>query len=430
MHAVWALAWKDLVILLRDRFGLFWVVAFPLLMALFFGSIFGSGSSGARGMRLAFTGTGDSASVSKFRTALGRSASVTLEELPLDSARSLVARGKKTAYVHFTDTTHSIFGFFGPAKPSIEIGIDPARKTEAGYLEGLVYQAYFSLVADALTNTAEMRPGIREQLQRIDTSSSLDQADRSRLRNLFGSLDEFLASVDTVQAAGDTADTADADSRSPFAEPTITVEQVTVAQAAPRSTWEVTFPQAMQWALIGVAAAFAVGLVTERRCGTFLRLSLAPISRFQILAGKGLACFIAAVTACLLLLAIGILVFHVRVASWPLLAASVACSAFCFVGLMMFISVLGKTERGVAGAGWAILLVMSMTGGGMVPLFIMPTWMYKLGSFSAVKWSVLALEGAIWRGFGPSDMMLPLAVLVGMGAAGLAVGTAVLSKSE
>jgi len=71
-----------------------------------------------------------------------------------------------------------------------------------------------------------------------------------------------------------------------------------------------------------------------------------------------------------------------------------------------------------------------MTGGGMVPLFIMPTWMYKLGSFSAVKWSVLALEGAIWRGFGPSDMMLPLAVLVGMGAAGLAVGTAVLSKSE
>jgi len=48
MNAVWALARKDLVILLRDRFGLFWVVAFPLLMALFFGSIFGSGSSGAR----------------------------------------------------------------------------------------------------------------------------------------------------------------------------------------------------------------------------------------------------------------------------------------------------------------------------------------------------------------------------------------------
>jgi len=47
--------------------------------------------------------------------------------------------------VHFTDTSHSSFGFFGPAKPSIEIGIDPARKTEAGYLEGLVNQAYFSL---------------------------------------------------------------------------------------------------------------------------------------------------------------------------------------------------------------------------------------------------------------------------------------------
>jgi len=148
------------------------------------------------------------------------------------------------------------------------------------------------------------------------------------VRNLFQNLDEFLASVDTVQAATDTADTADANSRSPFAQPNITVQQVTVSQAAPRSTWEVTFPQALQWALIGVAAAFAVGLVVERRRGTFLRLRLAPISRFQILAGKGLACFIAAVTACLLLLAIGILVFHVRVASWPLLAASVAARPF------------------------------------------------------------------------------------------------------
>jgi len=430
MNALWALARKDLVLLLRDRFGLFWVVAFPLLMALFFGSIFGSGSSSARGMRIAFTGTGDSTSVSKFRTALGRSVSVTLEELPLDSARSLVARGKKTAYVHFTDTSHSIFGFLGPAKPSIEIGIDPARKTEAGYLEGLVNQAYFSLLSDALTNTSEMRPAIREQLRRLDTLGSVDSAHKARVQDLFQNLDEFLASVDTVQAATDTADTAEAGSRSPFAQPNITMQQITVAQAAPRSTWEVTFPQALQWALIGVAASFAVGLVVERRHGTFLRLRLAPITRFQILAGKGLACFMAAVIACLLLLAIGTLVFHVRIASWPLLAAAVACSAFCFTGLMMLISVLGRTERAVAGAGWAILLVMSMTGGGMVPLFAMPTWMYKLGSFSAVKWSVLALEGAIWRGFGPSDMMLPLAVLVGMGAAGLAVGTAVLSKSE
>ena len=109
---------------------------------------------------------------------------------------------------------------------------------------------------------------------------------------------------------------------------------------------------------------------------------------------------------------------------------SVACAAYCFVGIMMFISVLGRTEQAVAGAGWAILLVMSMTGGGMVPLFMMPSWMFKLGSISAVKWSVLAMEGAIWRGFSPADMMLPLGVLVGIGTAGLAVGTFILARSD
>jgi ABC-2 type transport system permease protein len=132
----------------------------------------------------------------------------------------------------------------------------------------------------------------------------------------------------------------------------------------------------------------------------------------------------------MMLMAIGILVFGVRVASWPALVAAVGCSAFCFVGIMMFMSVLGKTEQAVAGAGWAILLVMSMTGGGMVPLMMMPTWMYKIGSISAVKWSVLALEGAIWRGFGPAEMMFPLGVLLGIGATGLAVGTLILSRSD
>ena len=427
MSAIWAMARKDLLILLRDRFGLFWVAVFPLLMALFFGSIFGSSSSGARGLRIAFIGSGDSTSVAKFRTALDTSASVVLEDMSLDSARGLVARGKKTAYVHFSDTSGSGMNFFGETKPTIEIGIDPARKTEAGYLEGLVNQAYFSLVADQMSQPGDMRPMVQEQIARLDSAQVDMGTDRNQLRSLLSNLDVFLASVDTLQTSGDSSTVQD---RSPFAKPDIKVQQITVAEAAPKSSWEITFPQSLQWALIGVAAAFAVGLVVERRNGTFLRLRLAPISRLQILAGKGLACFVAAVSASILLLGVGILVFGVRVTSWPGLLISVACAAYCFVGLMMFISVLGRTEQAVAGAGWAILLVMSMTGGGMVPLFMMPTWMYKLGSISAVKWSVLAMEGAIWRGFAPADMMLPLGVLVGMGTAGLAVGTFILSRSD
>ena len=45
------------------------------------------------------------------------------------------------------------------------------------------------------------------------------------------------------------------------------------------------------------------------------------------------------------------------------LAAAVLCTAFCYTGIMMFISALGENPRAVSGAGWAILLGTSMIGG-------------------------------------------------------------------
>ncbi len=50
-----------------------------------------------------------------------------------------------------------------------------------------------------------------------------------------------------------------------------------------------------------------------------------------------------------------------------------------FVGFMMLVASLGKTEQTAAGAGWAILMPLSMLGGAMVPLFVMPQWMQTVG---------------------------------------------------
>jgi ABC-2 type transport system permease protein len=68
------------------------------------------------------------------------------------------------------------------------------------------------------------------------------------------------------------------------------------------------------------------------------------------------------------------------------------------------------------------MMPFAMLGGGMVPLFFMPSWMQSVGSVSPVKWGILALEGAIWRGFGLAELALPCGVLLAVGAAGLAAG--------
>jgi len=159
-------------------------------------------------------------------------------------------------------------------------------------------------------------------------------------------------------------------------------------------------------------------------------LQVAPLRRMQILAGKGLACFIASTTIAVVLLGIGTLVLGVRVQDLVQLAMAIVATATCFVGIMMLVSTLGRTEQSVAGAGWGIMMPLAMLGGAMVPLFFMPRWMLTLGSISPVKWSILALEGAIWRGYSLGDMLLPCGLLVGIGVSCYSLGVANFARQD
>ena len=193
-------------------------------------------------------------------------------------------------------------------------------------------------------------------------------------------------------------------------------------RVGPSSPFDVTFPQGMIWGVIGCSLGFALSLVQERTRGTLTRLRAAPLSAGHVLAGKALACFTAIVTVEALLFAVGRLGFGVRPASWGLAAAAAVSVAICFVGIMMLVAVLGKTEQAASGLGWAIMMPLTMLGGGMVPLFAMPSWMQAAGTVSPVKWSILALEGAIWRGFTPAQLAVPCGVLIAVGVAGLVIG--------
>lgn len=425
MQAILTLALKDLKLLIRDKLGLFWVIVFPLLMALSFGSIFSGSGGGARSLKIATVTDNASPLATKFYEKLGEAEVLKITPLPRDSARLLVARGELTAFVEFTGQGEDVFSLFSGAGGGIEVGIDPSRKAEAGYLNGLINQAYFGMLQGAMTNTREWRGSIDKELSRLDSSSGLDDNQKTALRSFLGNVSTFFGSLNDLDSAG-----LGNQGASPFGQLDVNFTDVAVTSNTPRTSFEVTFPQSLQWALIGTAAAFGLSIVIERTRGTFMRLRLAPISRAHILAGKGLACFIASVAVCVVLLLIGVLIFKVRIASPLGLAAAVASSALCFVGLMMLMSVMGKTEASVSGAGWAIFLVFSMIGGGMVPLFMMPKWMAALANFSPIKWSILATEGAIWRGFGVAEMLQPIAILLGVGLVGFTIGVMVLSKAD
>ena len=149
-----------------------------------------------------------------------------------------------------------------------------------------------------------------------------------------------------------------------------------------------------------------------------------------MLLGKALACFLTIAAVETILLAIGMAFFGIRASSWPLLVAAALAVALCFVGIMMVVAVLGRTEQSAGGLGWAIMMPLAMFGGGMIPLFVMPSWMQAVSNASPVKWGILALEGATWRGLGPSELAWPLAVMVLVGFAGLGLGIRLFRGGE
>jgi ABC-2 type transport system permease protein len=413
MRALWAIALKDLKVLRRDPMGLFFALGFPVMMALFFGFIFGSGGEGAGKIPLALVDEDRSEGARDYLARLSSSTAVEAQAMSLEDARTAVRRGKLAAYVRVEPGFGEEQGFF-PDLQKIEVGIDPSRTAEKGILQGLLVQTAFQGTQSALGDRQRMNQLLGRERQRLAQDSGMPSELRGTMSGFFDGLSDYYTRVPEGAAS-----TAPVPGLGGF---DVRFESIAATDEGPRSSFEITFPAAMLWGLLGCTASFALSLVTERTTGTLQRLRLAPISRGQVLTGKALACFLGSLIVLALLTALGHLVFKMRVVSWPLYTAAAVSAALCFVGIMMFVSVLGKTPRSVSGSGWAIFLVMSMFGGGTVPLIAMPGWMQKASSLSPVKWGIVALEGAIWRGFSWREMALPCGILLAVGVVGFAFG--------
>lgn len=195
-----------------------------------------------------------------------------------------------------------------------------------------------------------------------------------------------------------------------------------VAGTAPRSGFELAFPAAVLWGLIGCAGAFAAASMAERRSGTHLRLRAAPVRLHTLLVGKLIAVVVACTVDATILVLIARVLFDVRIERFSGLPLAIASCAICFGGLTVLLGVLGRTEQAVGGAAWATLLLMAMIGGAMVPLSVMPEWMRTLSSASPVKWGIMALEGATFRGLPTRELLPACFALLAFGLASLASG--------
>lgn len=424
MNAIFAIAAKDICLLLRDKGGVFWVIGFPILMAVLMGTMFRGGGGDSK-MALAVIDKDRSAGSTAFIAKLGALSGVrVIDPAPTEQeARDLVRRGRAVASVVLKPGFGETMGLFGGSgEPLMVVAADPSRSAEAGFLEGMLTQSAFQVLAGRFQDRSWIASQTAGALRSIEADSGLAEGDRSTLRTMLKSLNDFAGSAsDSLLAAGPFGMGTGGAAAETSGSMGLAIGKEEVVRERTNS-YAITFPQGVLWGLIGATAAFAISLVGERQQGTLVRLRMAPLSRAQLLAGKGVACFATCLAITLLLLAIAVLIFDVRVHQPMLLAAATLCVCFCFTGMMMLIATFGRTESAVDGAGRGILLLFAMIGGGMFPLMLMPAWLFKVSSFSPVKWAIYALEGALWRRFSVSEMLLPCGILLAIGVVSFAVG--------
>jgi len=427
MTEIIALAKKDLLYLVRDKAGLFFVFGFPVLFAVFFGMIFsgmGGGDANAIGVVIVDDdGTPQSESFAAKLRDHDALDVVPFSENPeiagtlQERAMRAVRAGDVAAFIRLTPG-------FGAARDNmfqgesvlIEIGVDPSRGAEGAMLEGIVAELAYQRISELFSDPVAMREQTRRALEDVQANAS--PAARMVLMPFLNSLDAFADGLDELQEGA-----AEEEGAVGGFNP-VTIDRVDVLAESERefSVFEISFPQGLVWGLMSAAFTFGLSLVIERTRGTLLRLQIAPISTRMVLAGKALACFVLVIGLSVAMLIFGAVGFGVRPDSMLHLSMAVVSMGVCWVGLMMLIAVSGKTEAAVGGIGWAVLIVMAMIGGGMIPRPFMPEWMNTVGIISPIRWSHQALEGALWRDYSTGDMLLPCAVLVGIGVGGFALG--------
>jgi ABC-2 type transport system permease protein len=421
MKKLFSIAVKDMRVLLSDKGNIFFVFGFPVIFALFFGAIYSGAGEGPSGMKIAVVNEDQSDFSASFVSKLQSDEALEITNLSRDEAVEQVRKGKVAAAVVLKKGFGDGFeALFDSDEPKLEIAADPSRKMESAYLQGLLAKAQFETLGEKFKDRQSMREQVRLWKDEVEDDDGIDAKQAKLLFNFFDAYDTLLKDVNEQEY------------NSAFEGDMLNFAQLDVNREyeGPITPFQITFPQCLIWGILMCTATFAISIVQERTKGTFERLRVGPIGRAHILGGKGLACFMTSLLMTCIMYILAKTIFKMPIENMYLFIPAVICTLLCFVGIMMLICTLGRTEQSAGAAAWAILMIMGMLGGAMMPLAFMPSWLRRFSHISPAKWGILAIEGAIWRKFTLLEMITPCLILLAIGTVAFSLGVLMLLNQD
>ncbi len=373
MNAFIALVRKDLVLHFSNRRAVLMSVVAPILIAAFFGSLFGGSDKGPAQIPVVLTDLDQSALSARIVANLRADPALRLSEAPAAQAQAQVRAGKQRAAVLLpagfgAQASKALFG--AATKPEVLVFYDPSQAMVLPMVKGLLAQHVMQPVSEsAFSSGSPVVRALPAQMQQAGgvgmPFSTRDEAAVSELGARYNSYAHSFAGM------------------------------------------------GVQFILL-MGVDMGVGLLLMRRMGLWKRLRAAPLSRAQLLGSRIASCALIGLIVFAVVYAVAIAFFGVRISGSVLgfVAVLVAFALFtASFGLM--IAALGRTPEATRGLAILATLLMVMLGGAWVPSFIFPPWLQTVSMWMPTHWAVDGLDAMTWRGLPLQAALLPVAAMLG-----------------
>ena len=169
------------------------------------------------------------------------------------------------------------------------------------------------------------------------------------------------------------------------------------------------------WTLFGmffVVVPLGASLIRERQDGVFARLLTMPISYMTIISGKIIAYTLICMVQFGLILAVGKALLPVLGApaldlgSSPLALIMIALiSGLAAAGYGILLGTIARTYEQASTVGAVSVVIAAALGGVMVPSYVMPHTMQRIGAFSPLSWGLDAFLTVFVRGGGVRSVL-------------------------
>lgn len=418
MHALIALVRTQLQLYLKNRKALITHLLMPVLIATFFGSLFGgSGDREMARLKVAWVDEDGSALSQRIGQQLQQDGKLAVQVMTRAEAEAAVRKGERRAALLMPA------GFGAQASrwwdrrqlPEVQLWYDPSEALSAQLLEGLLAQ---HAMRETLSQGFKSGPGAGglATLESELEASELPPLRREQLKVLARTVNE----LQTPQPGEGPASAASGGAPSgaspgevlslPYA---LKTQALSAGQAGYNGYAHSFSGMGVQFVLM-LGVELGVGLLMARRSGMWQRLRAAPLSRGLLLGSHFLSIWIIASVVLLVVMAAGMALFGFRVqGSLPgFLLVVLGMGAFT-AGFGLALAAMGGSPEATRGLAIMASLMLVMLGGAWVPSFVFPAWLQDLTLWVPLRWAVDGLDAMTWRGQGLGTAALAAAVLFG-----------------